>query len=92
MLELYSSWGCAGTLNFLLFEIEFGGALCFNAFIPLRIMSHCLKWRDRLIGALRELEVGRAEDAAVDQVSEVNGRVEGKDDLPNLQVCVLFPC
>lgn len=55
-------------------------------------MSHCLKWRDRLIGALRELEVGRAEEAAVDQVSEVNGTVEGKDDLPNSQVCVLFPC
>lgn len=55
-------------------------------------MSHCLKWRDRLIGALRELEVGRLEEAAVDQVSEVNGTVEGKDDLPNSQVCVLFPC
>lgn len=56
-----------------------------NAYLSCLNCTHpgAAPWRDRLIGALRELEVGRAEEAAVDQVSEINGTVESKDDLPN---------
>lgn len=41
-----------------------------------------LKWRDRLVGALRELEVEKTPH----QVGQINGSVERKDDSPINQV------
>ncbi|XAR50837.1 hypothetical protein NMG60_11005286 [Bertholletia excelsa] len=55
-----------------------------NAFLSCLKCSHpgAAPWRDRLVGALRELKTGGHTDQAYDQVSQINRSVERKDDSP----------
>lgn len=39
-------------------------------------------WRDRLVGALKEMEAGDLAESALKQFSKANGNVEEKDDMP----------
>lgn len=39
-------------------------------------------WRDRLVGALKEMEAGDLAENALKQFSKANGNVEEKDDMP----------
>ncbi|KAL9428787.1 hypothetical protein AB3S75_030720 [Citrus x aurantiifolia] len=39
-------------------------------------------WRDRLVGALKEMEAGDLAENAIKQFSKANGNVEEKDDMP----------
>ncbi|KAI7997805.1 Symplekin [Camellia lanceoleosa] len=55
-----------------------------NAFLSCLKCTHpgAAPWQDRLAGALRDLKAGGLVQQALLQVCQINGSVEGKDDLP----------
>lgn len=41
-----------------------------------------MQWRDRLVGALREMKAGELAEEALAEVFQINGNVEIKNDSP----------
>lgn len=52
-----------------------------------------MQWRDRLVGALREMKAGELAEEALQEVCQINGSVESKNDSPPTQVYnILLSC
>ncbi|CAK9133852.1 unnamed protein product [Ilex paraguariensis] len=58
-----------------------------NAFLSCLNCTHpgAAPWRDRLVGALKELKIGGLTEEAFQQLFQTNGRVEWKDDISTTQ-------
>lgn len=58
-----------------------------NAFLACLKCTHpsAAPWRDRLVGALREMNAGELAEEALQEVCQINGSVESKNDSPPTQ-------
>ncbi|XP_057983982.1 uncharacterized protein LOC131168510 isoform X2 [Malania oleifera] len=58
-----------------------------NAFLSCLKCTHpgAVPWRDRLVGALREMKAGDLAEEALPQECKFNGNIERKDDLPIIE-------
>lgn len=71
------------------FIVQKSIGVCF--WVQNQLVMYCfLQWRDRLVGALKQMKAGELAQLALNQVCKTNGSIEDrKNDLPVFKVLVI---